>query len=134
MVRQRFNILMADDDLEDLDLIEEAIKDCSDSLLFQKVRNGKAALNFLASQADDDLPSLVILDYNMPELNGSQVLSELRKEARYNSISKVILSTSNAPIHIKECKDNGAVDYFIKPANTNELNAIVQKLMAYCTA
>jgi CheY-like chemotaxis protein len=132
MASQPSTILMADDDVEDLELIEEAIRSHSRNLGFHKVPNGKAALDYLLSQSDDQLPCLIILDYSMPELNGAQVLAELSKEPRYDRISKIILSTSNAPIHIKECKDKGANDYLVKPTNMNELNTIVHKLMAYC--
>ncbi len=132
MASQPFNILMADDDAEDLELIEEAIKNHRRNLGFHKVRNGKAALDYLVSQSDDQLPCLIILDYSMPELNGAQVLAELGKAPRYDHISKIVLSTSNAPMHIKECKDKGADDYFVKPTNMNELNTIVGKLIAYC--
>jgi len=133
MSGQPFTILMADDDLEDLELMEEAIRDFNPDFQFHKVTNGIAALKYLGAQADHNLPCLIILDYNMPELNGSQLLVELCKEPRYEHIPKVIFSTSDAPAHVQECKDNGATEYFVKPTNMRDLNLVVQKLMVYCT-
>lgn len=134
MTSQRFTILMADDDTEDLELMEEALREYNSDVHFHKVNNGRAVLEYLESIPDDNLPCLVILDYNMPELTGSEVLLELNKDRRYRHITKIIFSTSNAPMHIKECKDNGAVEYFVKPTNMNDLKQIVRKLMAYCAA
>ncbi|MBO9682583.1 MAG: response regulator [Flavisolibacter sp.] len=132
MTSQPFTVLMADDDIEDIELVEDAIRASRIDIHLQKVLNGRAALHYLEQTPDDQLPCLIILDYNMPELNGSEVLSELSKEARYHSIAKVILSTSNSPAHIKECKDKGAIEYFVKPTTMEDLNKIVQKLMVYC--
>jgi len=134
MASRAFSILMADDDIEDLELMEEAIRELHPDSRFHKVHNGMAALRYLQTRNDDDLPCLVILDYNMPEMNGAEVLSELSKEPRFKHLSKIILSTSSAPAHIKECKDKGAAEYFVKPTNMKDLNRIVQKLVAYCLA
>lgn len=134
MTSPPFTILMADDDLEDLELMEEAMRESNGDLHFYKVQNGREVLDYLASKPDDQLPCLIILDYNMPELNGSQVLFELGKDPRYDGISKVIFSTSNAPTHINECRDNGAADYFVKPTTMEDLNRIVRKLISYCEA
>ena len=127
-------ILMADDDMEDLELLEEALKESNGNFRFYKVQNGREVLDYLESKPDDQLPCLIILDYNMPELNGSQVLFELNKDSRYDGISKVIFSTSNAPTYINECRANGANDYFVKPTSMGDLNRIVQKLISYCMA
>jgi CheY-like chemotaxis protein len=132
MMRQPFIVLMADDDIEDIEMVEDAIKSLRSDVQFHKVMNGKAVLKFLDERTHSQLPCLIILDYNMPELNGSQVLAALCQHLRYQSISKVIFSTSNAPQHIKECRDNGALDYFVKPTNTKELEKVVEKLMTYC--
>jgi CheY-like chemotaxis protein len=132
MASQPFTILMADDDLEDLELMEEAIRKVRSDLHFHTVTNGNAVLGYLEKQTDERLPCLIILDYNMPQLNGAEVLSELCKHPRYISIVKIIFSTSNAPFHIKECKDYGAAEYFVKPTNMQDLDSIVRKLMTYC--
>ena len=129
-----FTILMADDDREDIEIMEEAIKDQNGDVHFHKVFNGKAVLEYLHSKSQDQLPCLIVLDYNMPELNGSQVLFELNKNNRYHKIKKVIFSTANAPMHMKECRDNGADEYLVKPTNMSDLQQIAQKLLTYCVS
>jgi CheY-like chemotaxis protein len=132
MTPQPFTVLMADDDIEDIELMEDAIRGVRSDVQLQKVMNGRAVLRYLEGKPDDQLPCLIILDYNMPELNGSEVLLELSREPRYQSIAKVVFSTSNAPAYIKECRNNGAIEYFVKPTSMEDLEKIVQKLMDYC--
>ena len=125
-------ILMADDDIEDLELIQSAITNIEPGADLHKVTNGKAVIDFLANQPDAKLPCLIILDYNMPELNGSEVLAVIRKEKRYELIPKVILSTSNTSAYIHECIKNGATEYFVKPDNMHELTKLAKKMLNYC--
>lgn len=56
---------------------------------------------------------------NMPQVNASQLVSAMKAQVRYQSIPKVVLSTSNAPIHIRECMNNGTTRY-IEKANSME--------------
>jgi len=125
-------ILIADDDLEDLELIEDAILSIEPEADLQKFTNGKTAIDYLNASLDQELPCLIVLDYSMPEINGSQVLSFIKDKARYNPIPKVVLSTSNAPLHIHECISNGATEYVVKPDNMKDLNALAHKLLAFC--
>lgn len=132
MGKGKVNILMADDDIEDLELIEEAILNIEPDATLHKFFNGHSAIDFLHSAPDDDLPCLIILDYNMPELKGSEVLSFMKSKKRYESIPKIVLSTSNAYMHQHECINNGALEYIVKPDNMKELNGLAKKLLAYC--
>jgi len=131
MAQGSLNILLADDDFEDLELIESAIISIDPAANFHKVSNGKAVIDYLTNQPVDELPCLMILDYNMPELTGCEVLSLIYKDKRYEAIPKIILSTSNSPLHIRQCKSNGATDYFIKPHNMNGLNMLAKTLVNY---
>ena len=132
MPQKKLTILVADDDEEDLELIEDAILSLEPGAALHKLNNGVAVMNYLKQKTDDELPCLIILDYNMPELNGSQVLSEICKHVRYEAIPKIILSTSSAPIHIHECITNGATEYFVKPNNIHDLNSLARKMLALC--
>lgn len=123
---------MADDDFEDLELIESAITTIEPAADLHKVANGKAVIEFLASRPDANLPCLIILDYNMPELTGSEVLAAIRKEKRYELIPRVVLSTSNTPAYIHECLKNGAAEYFVKPDNMPALAKLAQRMLDYC--
>ena len=125
-------VLIADDDMEDLELIEDAIMRQNQTVELHKFSSGKAVIDYLLNQPDDQLPCLIMLDYNMPELTGLQVLSILKSKDRFNEIPKIILSTSQTALHIHESKINGASDYFVKPNNLKELDSLVLRILEYC--
>jgi CheY-like chemotaxis protein len=122
-------ILLADDDIEDVELLQEVIKVKEPDVAVHSVSNGKQVMEYLASCTDESLPGLIILDYNMPELTGSEVLSQMGEQPRYKYIPKLILSTSNAYIHMQECIKNGATDYFVKPNSMRELEELTEKML-----
>lgn len=125
------NILLADDDEEDQELIEEAIMNCAPNAVLHKVNDGKAVLDYLDALQDGKLPALIILDYNMPQMKGSEVLFELRSMPRYRNVPKVILSTSSTSVYIHECMSKGATDYFVKPNTQRELDNMAEKMLSY---
>jgi CheY-like chemotaxis protein len=131
-MHKQAKILIADDDLEDLELIEEAFLNVQPAAQLFKFTNGKSAIEYLNTIQDVELPCLMVLDYNMPEINGSEMLSHLKSQARFSAIPKVVLSTSNAPLHIHECMSHGATDYLVKPDNIKELNLLAQRLLSLC--
>jgi CheY-like chemotaxis protein len=104
-------ILMVDDDMEELMLIEEAL------LSFDRVvhyeENGENALQYI--KKCEALPALIILDLNMPKLNGTETLEKLKSDERLKSIPVVIYSTSVNALEKGKCLRLGACDYIIKP-------------------
>ena len=126
----KITILLADDDQEDMELLEEAILDIRPDVQLLKVNNGKAALDFLDAVDEDELPVLIVLDYNIPELNGAQVLKLIAEHDRLKNIPRVILSTSNAGLYINESKANGATDYFVKPDTKPGLDELAKRMLA----
>ena len=123
---------MADDDAEDLELMEYAFRSKKPEAAIHKVSNGHQLLTYLKNWKDIDPPCLIILDYNMPELTGAEILNILQQENLYESVPKVILSTSNTSSYIHECKKNGATDYFVKPNNMKEMEALAQRMLQIC--
>ena len=123
---------MADDDIEDIELLETAITTIEPRANLHKVTNGKAAIDYLEKKEDHELPCLIILDYNMPELKGSEVLAIICKEQRYKSIPKIVLSTSSTTAYINECMKNGATEYLVKPNSMAALVLIAKEMLNYC--
>ena len=130
MSEKPLSILHADDDPDDLELWEETLLSLEPDASIKQVVNGREVKNYLMNCPDKDLPSLVILDYNMPEMTGAEVLSWLSGQSRYRSIHKLILSTSGADVHKKNCIRDGAEAYFVKPVNLRELETLAKKMLA----
>jgi CheY-like chemotaxis protein len=125
-------ILLADDDQEDLELLEEAIQSCEPLTRMHSVLNGRLAIDYLENSGDGDLPCLIVLDYNMPEMNGANVLERISNIPRYKNIPKLVWSTSNNSAYIKECMEKGATAYFVKPANHKQLQQLAKDMLNYC--
>lgn len=123
-------ILIADDDAEDLELMEEVIREVAPATELLKFSNGRMAQQYLESAATSALPGLVILDYNMPELNGAEVLLYMQNQDRLNTIPRVVLSTSSSSYSRRECLANGAREYIVKPDNINDLRILAHRLVA----
>ena len=125
-------ILVADDDSEDQELLGEAISEVDPKAQAEMVFNGREAVEYLEKCIDNDLPCAILLDYSMPHLNGAEVLAILYKNPRFNAIPKFVWSTSNSKVHIDECRQFGALNYFIKPDKPDKLYSLVKEVLAAC--
>jgi two-component system, chemotaxis family, response regulator Rcp1 len=93
------NILLVEDNLGDVRLTEEAFKECNIAVNFVVVSDGDQAMKYLNKQApftDAVLPDLVLLDLNLPKLNGREVLELIKSNQDLKHIPVVILTTSSA--------------------------------------
>jgi CheY-like chemotaxis protein len=125
-------ILCGEDDKDDEDLLAEIFSGVDKSFALYFVNNGRKLVSTLHTLPDDKLPCLLVLDYNMPELNGAEILRTLREEARYANIPKVIWSTSGADLYKQMCLNLGALNYVIKPSNMRELQEVVKYMISLC--
>lgn len=119
---------IADDDPEDIQLLCEVIREIDATIHTRTFTNGKDVLTQLLASAERDLPQILLLDYAMPQLTGSEVLKQLANHSRYSRISKFVLSTSSAAQYMEECLRNGADAYFVKPNSMAELRSIANKI------
>ena len=131
-MRESYTILLADDDPDDQELILHAFAEVSTSFNLHIVHDGKEVIDFLASTSDNKLPCLIVLDYNMPELNGAQVLQKLTDNKRYEKIPKIILSTSGNPKYIQDCLRKGANAYRVKPDSFVQLIGLAKEMLDMC--
>ena len=114
-------ILLVDDDLDDREIISDAFKMIEADHLLHFESNGENAIQYVQSQFETgDLPSLIVLDLNMPKLNGTQTLKILKSDPRFENIPVIIFSTSLNDFEKKECLNLGAHSYVIKPVYYKE--------------
>jgi len=124
-------ILLVEDDVDDQDFIIEALLEIDDQLTIHTVSNGNKALPFLEALPDDQLPQLLILDYNLPELDGPEVLQQLQNP-RYEPMVKIVWSTSNAPQYKARCLELGATFYLVKPSTITGIAAMASQMLQVC--
>ena len=130
---QKNTILWADDDADDLMLMKEILFKNNRIYEIVEVRNGKEALDFLQkSKETAHLPCLIILDINMPILDGKETLSILKKEEAYKSIPVVVFTTSNSELDKLFCKKY-QVEMITKPPHYKSLENAVLRLLDFCS-
>jgi CheY-like chemotaxis protein len=127
-VKQR-KILIADDDVDDQDILKEAIVLLDNTLQIDTVDNGQEVLNYLSDCPETEFPSLIILDYKMPFLNAAEVLEKLAGNHRFSGIPKVVWSTSKHQDDANRCMRAGAKQYFIKPTQASQLKIIAMDML-----
>jgi len=133
-INKRLTILLAEDDIDDQELLNEAFLEANPSIKMIIVTSGAKAVAQLESLPSEQLPDLIVLDYNMPELDGAQVLQILAKNKQYSPISKVVLSTSHSPYYKDACLNLGADAYFTKPSSYGEMEALIKEILQLCLA
>jgi CheY-like chemotaxis protein len=122
-------ILYADDDLDDKTWVSEASKMLNFSLDIDFVENGRQVFSYLKNYLE--LPALIVLDLNMPELDGRQTLQRLKASHEYKEIPVVIVTTSSNKVDVEICNRLGASLYLVKPDSYTEWENIVQQLVPY---
>jgi len=122
------SILYIDDDIEDIEIFQEAISAVNPSIEFSSARSGGEALAML--RATDTPPTHIVLDVNMPGMDGKLCLKEIRSERRFDPIEVIIYSTNSFPRDVTEMEALGA--RFVRKANSfddlcNMIRALASK-------
>ncbi len=124
-------VLCVDDDPDDRELIRSAIFNIDPEYIVAFSTNGREAMKFLLDSIETELPCLIILDINMPIMDGKQTILEIKKTPELSQIPIVVFSTSNHPSDERFCKQMG-VEMVTKPANLKQISQEAQKLLHYC--
>jgi CheY-like chemotaxis protein len=110
------SVILVEDDEDDQNLFSTFFADRTDITLLPTVGNGLELIDFLeGASSDDELPGLIILDQNMPKMNGKQTLKFLKSNDRYAKIPTVVYSTYADTNLIVDCKQLGALMVAVKP-------------------
>jgi CheY-like chemotaxis protein len=120
---------LADDDADDAELFCEALAEVNPGILCEHASNGKILLEKIRNQKSD-LPDIIFLDINMPEMNGWDSLTELKKHSSLKDIPVVMYSTSSMLRDVQAAKKLGANFFYTKPDNVRQLKIFLEKLIA----
>ncbi|MES2411742.1 MAG: response regulator [Bacteroidota bacterium] len=121
-------ILLADDDIDDTEMFFEALTIIDQDIVCHCAVNGNEAISMLNGL--ESLPQLIFLDLNMPILSGWECLRTLKEDQRYKTIPIFMMSTSSHQKDIDIAEKLGALCYFVKPNNFNDLIAILKEITA----
>lgn len=131
---QPIHILMAEDDPEDQLLVQTAFDEARVVNDLDIVNNGEELLAFLRREgkyAGKKLPDLILLDLNMPRMDGREALATIKQDPTLHRIPVVVLTTSAAEKDILESYDLGANSYVQKPVTFEKLVEVVEAINKY---
>ena len=126
-------ILHVDDDPEDRDLLREVMLKVDPNVTMTFAINGLQALETLnLAKETQTLPCLIVLDLNMPYLNGRQTFEQIKADNYLRSIPIVVLSSGENPAD-KLVFSQAGIDYFNKPIEFSALKAIGSHIANLCS-
>ncbi len=124
-------ILLVEDNPGDIRLTKEALHECKMHNNLNIVCDGEDALNYLFQRnghEDKIRPDLILLDLNLPKVNGRQILEEIKKADELKRIPVVILTTSEAEEDIIKTYDLHANCYITKPVDLNQFIKVIKSI------
>ncbi len=133
MFTPKYVVLYADDDIDDLELVFDALLEYSDNLELVSARDGLEAVAYLKNVGPlEPAPCLIILDINMPKMNGLEALKKIRSMERFQDVPVVMFTTSSNPSDKVVATQFGA-GFITKPINSDHVAMIAEQLISHCT-
>ena len=130
-------ILLADDDADDRMLAKDALKESRLANDLRFVENGEELLDYLkrrgryADPATSPRPGLILLDLNMPRMDGREALKEIKADPKLRTIRVVVMTTSKAEEDVLKSYDLSAASYIAKPVTFEGLLDVIKTLGKY---
>jgi CheY-like chemotaxis protein len=133
MQHEKTTILYIDDDQDDLLIFEESVRTLYPEIMLYKAQSTEAGINILNQLESDNqpFPSLIMIDMNMPKMNGRETLQHIRKHNKWQEIPVAIFTTHANHDDIEFSKRHGAA-CITKPMSFSEFNTTLKKLLSHC--
>jgi len=128
------DILLVEDNDDDVTLCMHGLQAANITNRIRVVRDGEEALDFLFCEGKykhrrlNDQPQVILLDLNLPRVNGLEVLRRIKADPRTRSIPVVVLTSSNRDRDIQTSKRLGAETYIVKPVDFQNLSQVTPQL------
>jgi CheY-like chemotaxis protein len=132
-----FSILLVEDSEEDYMAFTRALRDTAVTVALLRCTRGEEALDYLhgrgrfADPAHAPRPALILLDLNLPDMDGRELLTMIKGNEHLKSIPVVIVTTSHNPRDVEWCYQNGANSYQVKAIGYNHFRSAVRLLVEY---
>ncbi len=130
-------VILVEDSKPDAELVKTIIQDLDMGIEVMWFKNGVECLNYLAQGSlvgrsfSNDRKILMLMDLNMPRVNGLELLDVLAANADYKKIPKIIYTTSNSSQDMGMAYEKGALSYIIKPFDFDEVVITITSVMKY---
>ncbi|MBA3855954.1 MAG: hypothetical protein C0507_03500 [Cyanobacteria bacterium PR.3.49] len=127
------NILHVEDNCADSDLLKEAFESIGIAATLNVTHDAKQALSGLENslKGDGQCPDIIVLDLNLPKMDGREMLKRLKEHPHLRRIPVVILSTSNLEQDISYCYENYCNSYIVKPIRFEDYKRVAKNISDY---
>jgi len=126
-----FEILLVEDNLGDITLMKEILKMSKFPVRLNVARNGAEALDYLyheGSHPDSREPDLILLDLNLPKVDGREVLAQIKRDSQLGHIPTLVMTSSKNEADVLEAYKNNANFYIVKPMDMEHYMVIMKYL------
>ena len=128
-------ILVAEDDADDRYLLKTALAETGIKEDVTYVENGVELINYLNTLSEENgeinYPKFILLDLNMPKMDGREVLKMMKANEAYRKIPVIVFSTTKNQLEVKRCYDLGANSYVVKPVSYDTLVETIREICTY---
>ena len=128
-------LLIAEDDADDRFLMQTALEETKWQAEIKFVENGIELLHYLENLKEIDgeiqYPKFILLDLNMPKMDGREALKQLKLNTQFKKIPVIIFSTTKNETEVKRCYELGANTYVVKPISFDSLVNMIQHIYTY---
>ena len=124
-------IFLVEDDAVDQMLLQRALSTLRIKNRLDVANNGEEALELLSRSKGEDRPCLILIDLNMPRMNGLEFLKALRQDESLRMIPVIVLTTSKEQKDVKESYRLGAAGYMAKPVDYLQFVELVKTIDRY---
>jgi CheY-like chemotaxis protein len=129
----RHLVLYADDDIDDIQLVRDAFMNYTNKVELVCVSDGLEAISFLKSiPHSDPSPCLIILDINMPRMDGKEALVKIRQMERFEDSPAILFTTSSQSID-KAFAAKYNAGFLTKPIDYNQVDSVASTFIDQCT-
>ncbi len=133
-MHKELEVLLVEDNEGDVEMVKLAFCDGTPTCHISVAHDGVEAVDFLHRRgqfADAPTPQLILLDLNMPRMDGKRFLEVVKMEAQLKAIPVVVLTSSQSACDIRACYERQASCYIIKPFDVDEFAATVRRVVDF---
>jgi len=127
---REIRIVLVEDNIEDAAFTKRVLKHNKLNKDLVIATTGQKAMQTLHDMGEEDLPQLILLDINLPDISGIDLLTRIKEDRSLCNIPVVILTGSNEDQDIQKSYDLGASSYLVKPISSDAMMLVIEKLFS----
>ena len=127
-------VLLVEDSPGDVRLMQEAFREVNPPIQMHVTSDGVDAMSFLRREevyANSPRPDLILLDLNMPRMDGKEFLETIKGDARFKAIPVIMLTSSESPQDVRACYERHASGYVVKPFDAKDFTTRLKQVVSF---